>query len=72
MQAYRIATTVQPDGSLILRNLPLHAGETVEIIILTDPSNKGIQQQSYPLHGMTVIYQDPTAPVAQDDWEATK
>jgi len=37
MQAYRIETTLTQDGTLTVSNLPLRAGEAVEIIILVQP-----------------------------------
>lgn len=37
MQAYRVETTVSQDGILTLENLPLQAGETIEVIILVRP-----------------------------------
>ena len=38
MQAYRVETTVAQDGTLTLSNLPLRAGEAIEVIILVQPS----------------------------------
>ena len=38
MQAYSVETTLSQDGTLTLSNLPLHAGESVEVIILVQPS----------------------------------
>jgi len=35
MQAYRTETTLTQDGTLTVSNLPLRAGEAVEIIIAT-------------------------------------
>ena len=69
MQAYRVETTVQQDGTLTLSNLPLHAGETVEVIILVQPP-VAMDRQRYPLRGVPVQYVDPTEPVAQEDWDA--
>jgi hypothetical protein len=71
MQAYRVETTVQQDGTLTLSNLPLHAGETVEVIILVQPPFT-MDRQRYPLRGVPVHYVDPTEPVAQEDWDAAK
>jgi hypothetical protein len=68
MQAYRVETTVQQDGMLTLSNLPLQAGETVEVIILVRPPS--LRQHRYPLRGLPITYVDPTEPVAQADWEA--
>jgi hypothetical protein len=70
MQAYRVETTVQQDGMLTLSNLPLQAGETVEVIILIRPS--ALPQNRYPLLGLPITYVDPTESVAQADWEATQ
>jgi hypothetical protein len=71
MQAYRIETTVAQDGTLTLSNLPLRAGEAVEVIILVQPSVI-LGCQRYPLRGTPIRYIDPTAPVAQADWEAAQ
>jgi hypothetical protein len=71
MQAYRVETTLQQDGTLTLSNLPLRAGETVEVIILVQPSVV-VDRQRYPLRGVPVCYVDPTEPVAQADWEAAQ
>lgn len=68
MQAYRVETTLQQDGTLTLSNLPLRAGETVEVIILIQ-SPVVEDRQRYPLRGVPIHYVDPTEPVAQADWE---
>ncbi len=68
MVAHRVETTIQQDGKLFLDNLPFHAGEAVEIIILAAPS---IAQPAhhYPLRGTVVRYDRPFEPVAQDEWD---
>ena len=71
MQAYRVETTVAQDGTLTLSNLPLRAGEAIEVIILVQPSAMPSHQR-YPLRGMPVRYIDPTEPVVQADWEAAR
>ena len=71
MQAYRVETTVQQDGTLTLSNLPLRAGETVEVIVLV-PAPGAVDRQRYPLRGMPVRYVDPAEPVAQAAWEAAQ
>jgi hypothetical protein len=71
MQAYRVETTVQQDGALTVSNLPLQAGEAVEVIILVQ-SSTARRQSLYPLRGTPITYIDPTAPVAQVDWEAAR
>jgi hypothetical protein len=71
MQAYRANTTIQQDGILMLSNLPLQAGEAVEVIILVQ-SLAAPRQTLYPLRGTPITYVDPTEPVAQADWEASR
>ena len=69
MVAHRVETTLQQDGKLSLDNLPFHAGEAVEIIILTAHSR--VQQTNpYPLRGKVVRYDRPFEPVAHDEWDA--
>jgi hypothetical protein len=70
MEAYRVETTVQTDGTLTVRDLPLPAGEEVEVIILVRPCVAAVQERP-SLRGLPVIYCDPFEPaVAEDDWEA--
>ncbi len=71
MRAYRLETTLAEDGALQLGALPFRKGETVEVIVL--------ERQSYPsgakpnpLKGSVLHYDDPTEPVASDDWEALR
>ena len=71
MQAYRVETTLMQDGTLTLHNLPLRAGEAVEVIILVQPPT-ALRHPQYPLRGMPIRYVNPTEPVAQADWEAAQ
>ncbi len=70
MEAHRIETTLTQDGTLVLDNLPFHAGETVEVIILGHPV-RATGHTPYALRGTPVRYAQPTEPVADGDWEAT-
>jgi hypothetical protein len=73
MQAYRVNTTIQEDGTLTVSNLPLQAGEVVEVIILLQSSTATARPQDrYPLRGTPITYIDPTEPVAEADWEAAR
>ena len=66
MQAYRLEVKVQQGGLLTLSNLPLQAGEEVEVIILVrSPQAKA--KNLYPLRGLPLTYINPTEPVAQSD-----
>ncbi len=69
MVAHRIETTLQQDGKLALDNLPFHAGEAVEIIILAVPAHIP-STNPYPLRGTAVHYDRPFEPVAHDEWDA--
>jgi hypothetical protein len=71
MQAYRQETIIEHDGTLTLRDLPLQAGEKVEVIIIVQ-SPPAPAEHAYPLRGTPVAYVDPTEPVAASDWEASK
>jgi hypothetical protein len=68
MQAYRVETTVQQDGTLTVENVPLRAGEAVEVIILVRTATN--LRPRYPLRGLPVQYLDPSEPVAEQDWDA--
>lgn len=69
MQAYRVETTLQQDGTVTLHHLPFQAGEPLEIIILA--RSPEIQSGNhYPLRGTSAEYLEPTEPVAQCDWDA--
>ncbi len=71
MVAHRVEATIEQDGTLTLENLPFHAGEAVEIIILAQPP-RASHQGRYPLRGTPVRYDRPTDPVAQDEGDAAQ
>jgi hypothetical protein len=71
MQAVRVNTTIQEDGTLTVSHLPLQAGEVVEVIILVQPATTR-PQDCYPLRGTPMTYIDPAEPVAEADWEAAR
>ncbi len=69
MNAYRIETILDETGTLRLRDLPFQAGDAVEIIILERRSPHP-DSNPYPLRGKQPYrYDDPTEPVAVEDWE---
>ncbi len=72
MQAHRVETTVQPNGKIILENLPFDVGKMVEIIVL-ETNDKTEQETKNPLRGTLLKYEDPFEPaVPLEDWEALK
>lgn len=78
MDVHRIETVLTEDGTLTLRGLPFHVGDTVKVIVLESHSSQhealthSPDLNPYPLHGAVIRYDDPTEPVALEDWEALK
>lgn len=70
MQAHRIEAIIRQDGKLLIEDIPFHAGETVEVIIL--PAARPASEHRYPLRGTVIEYRNPTDPVASDDWDAAQ
>lgn len=69
MQAYKTEAKIEREGELRLSDLPFHTGDEVEVILLRrEPALT--QKNPYPLRGLPIRYEDPTEPVAEDDWEA--
>jgi hypothetical protein len=77
MNAHKIEVILTEDGTLTLQGLPFHAGEAVEVIILEakNPQQQvAIKPQShtnlYPLQNtQPYSFEEPTEPVALEDWE---
>lgn len=68
MEAVRIEATVQPNGRVILNDLPFEEGKQVEIIVLE--TNSATEAGANPLKGSVLRYDDPFEPAApSDDWE---
>ncbi len=68
MNAYRTQTTLTQDGTLVLKELPFHAGDRIDVLVT--PHGRTLHPASYSLRGTPIEYRDPTKPVAQEDWEA--
>ncbi len=71
MDAHQVDTTLEQDGTLTLNDLPFAAGDEVEVIIRARET-KANEQARYPLRGQPIQYDEPTMPVAQDDWAAPR
>ncbi|HYU31412.1 MAG TPA: hypothetical protein VEW48_04560 [Thermoanaerobaculia bacterium] len=71
MQAYKTAAKIERQGELRLLDLPFQAGDEVEVILLRREPAEPTQRKKnpYPLRGLPIRYEDPTEPVAEDDWE---
>ena len=68
MRAYRLEKVVSKDGGLELKALPFREGEVVEVIILSREVMAS-EANFKPLKGKVLKYENPTEPVAQDDWD---
>jgi hypothetical protein len=77
MIAYKKEATVNDHGRLVLDDLPFGVGTDVEVVVLerregrpsVDGETAG-DEDRYPLRGSVLRYDDPTEPVAVEDWEA--
>ena len=68
MSTYRVDMMVMKDGTINLDNVPFHAGDSVEIIII--PRSHHVNENDIqPLQGKLNYYNRPTDPVAEDDWD---
>lgn len=68
MRAYRIEKKMGQNGALQLAALPFRAGELVEIIILSREDQVVGKTTSDSLKGSVLKYEEPTEPVALEDW----
>ena len=67
MQTLRIETTVPKNREIKLNLAPFRPGDSVEVIVLSRMPEK-IAPDQFPLKNTVVKYENPTAPVAEDDW----
>ncbi len=73
MNTHRTETVVNPDGTLLLKDLPFQPGDVVEVFIQKHTSSPISKEQgAYSLRGTAIRYDEPTAPVAEDDWTALR
>lgn len=71
MQTHRIEKIIQPNGVIVLEDLPFKEGETVEIVISKAETES--KENLYPLRGTIYKYEEPfEAAVPLEDWEALK
>ncbi len=70
MDAVRIEPPVHEPGEVHLTKLPFPSGEPVEVIVVPMPARQ--QGNGFPLRGIPIVYDRPTDPVAQEDWDALR
>ena len=70
MNAHKIETTLTDNGTLLLKDLPFQAGDSVEIIILKRNYQQS-ESNPYPLRDKQPYrYDDPfEPPIPLEDWE---
>ena len=68
MQVYAYELTMKKKGTLTLKDLPLDAGEKIEVIIIPRSSQQP-SEKKYPFWGKPITYPNPTEPIDEVDWE---
>jgi hypothetical protein len=68
MRTYQVEKVIPKTGVLTIDTLPFQAGEIVQVIILARDTDIGGNER-FPLTGTVLVYDDPTEPVAENDWE---
>ena len=71
MNSHRTETIVNQDGTLTLRDLPFEPGAAVEVVVREQASRPN-DKDCYPLRGKLLRYDNPTDPVAEEDWNALR
>jgi hypothetical protein len=74
MSPIKIITTVGPDGTLTVDQLPFAPGDRVEVTVSPWPGDDPTEGGKYPLRGRGPYkYDDPFGPACDpDDWEANR
>lgn len=72
MESYHVETTINPGGILMIRNLPFHSGDVVEVVIRSTKKSNNRKNNRYPLHGKPIQYEKPFESVAEDEWEVLR
>ena len=71
VQTHWRQTTVGEHGYLVLEDLPLEAGQPVEVLVI--PKNVGLEMTGdRSLRGSVFEYHEPFESVAGEDWEALR
>jgi hypothetical protein len=67
-----VKATVDSEGQLTVRDLPLQPGQEVQLTIIT-VDRKPTDQDRYPLRGTPYRFIDPTEPATDpEDWEMNR
>lgn len=67
MKEKKIEVLVLEDGRIVIENLPVRAGQQVEVIVRIEES----AEPGWPLRGLPVTLKDPFLPaIPESEWEA--
>ncbi len=70
MRAYQEDIVVEEDGFVSLEELPVKIGDRIKVIVLLPDDEGGGRKALYPLRRLQPYrFEDPTSPVAPEDWE---
>jgi len=70
MEAIRVETTVQPNGRVVIENLPFEEGKEVEVIVLEPNLSRKSKSDLHPLRGTPYRYDDPFSPlISLEEWD---
>jgi hypothetical protein len=69
MKRHKVKVVVLQDGKIVVENLPVRAGQRVEVTVEIEEPLK----RRWPLKGLPVRLKDPFGPAIPDsDWDADK
>jgi len=65
MKTYHLEAIIAEEGVLTIQGLPLHRGETVEVIVKSQNGDEQNLERMYPLRGTPIRYHSPFDSVAE-------
>ena len=71
MKTYRTEAIIYDDKTLIVKKLPFHAGDKVEVIVRCRKRELK-RGERYPLRGKPIYYVEPFKSIAEEDWSVLK
>ena len=70
MEAIRVETTVQPNGRVVIENLPFEEGKEVDVIVLEPNVSRKSKSNPHPFRGTAYRYDDPFSPlISLEEWD---
>ena len=67
MHTFHVETIIKRDGKLHLDHVPFSEGEAVHVFV-----SSATPVTTQTLRGSVLKYEQPFAPIAEEDWEAAK